>query len=741
MNHAGPVDQTLTSPGSYLDELLRDARKDCSHPADFPRPECMRPPFAFRTVRPDAGGDPKGLRQTPAVGTDPVFVIEFTFRRNTKRTDTPNGNVSTKILTGELLQTAGKSESEVISVGGKTRFQAMCRLFARWPAGIVLAVLLSGVTAAEDPADSAGQRRVALEHAIDQAHADLFRNDCFPSAKKCATCHPKHFREWSVSPHAYAQLSPVFNAMSNKLNELTSGTLGDFCIRCHTPVGIALNEPVSDSNLNRHPTSREGVTCVVCHRINQAWGKGAGRQALVPGDLHQAVYGPLGNSILEDVLADPDQYGVLKSQNDPEVRGRDIHAKSHRFFQLTTPGSCGACHDVFAPNGFRLEDAFSEYKQSPSARIHGHSCQDCHMGAFPGEPRGYTCEPAAVVGNVSTPPRKHTNHMIVGPDYSIVHRGLFPIHRTAIKEEYQVDSIDEATDGEVQEEGLATMREWLTFNDAAGWGTEAFEANVTDGNRFPSPWNNKQKRFAARHILEEQYELLAEATQARLRLLQVGYRVGQIEVDDCDRDAIAFHVDLANGTPGHGVPTGFDAERLVFLRVHVWAPNGQLVFQSGDLDPNGDVRDSHSFYVHNGKLPLDRHLVSLQSRFITRNIRGGEREQVLNVPFSLDPLPYIRPATRPFTVLGRPIGARKHKQNIEANGVRRAEYSLRGRQVPCPGTYTIRVQLIAGMVPVNLVHEISSVGFDYGMSAKQVAKGVVDGHLLVHERTGTVTVR
>ena len=230
---------------------------------------------------------------------------------------------------------------------------------------------------------AADQRRVALEHAIDQAHADLFRNDCFPSAKKCATCHPQHFREWSVSPHAYGQLSPVFNAMSNKINELTSGTLGDFCIRCHTPVGIALNEPVSDSNLNRHPTSREGVTCVVCHRINQAWGKGAGRQALVPGDLHQAVYGPLGNSILEDVLADPDQYGVLKSQNDREVRGRDIHAKSHRFFQLTTSGSCGACHDVFAPNGFRLEDAFSEHKQSPSARIHGHSCQDCHMGKVP----------------------------------------------------------------------------------------------------------------------------------------------------------------------------------------------------------------------------------------------------------------------------------------------------------------------------------------------------------------------
>lgn len=607
-------------------------------------------------------------------------------------------------------------------------------------------LLMVAVGAAQElnnqkPAESAGDPTAALELAIDQAHADLFKNDCFPSAKKCATCHPQHFREWSVSPHAYAQLSPVFNAMSNKLNEMNSGTLGDFCIRCHTPVGIGLGESVTDSNLNRHPTSREGVTCVVCHRINQEWGKGAGRQAIVPGDLHQPVYGPNGNDILQQVLANPDHFGVLKTHDVPDVRGRDIHRKSHRFFQLTAPGSCGACHDVFAPNGFRLEDAFSEYKQSPSARIHGHTCQDCHMGAFPGEAKGYACAPVAVVGNVSTPPRKHTNHMIVGPDYPVVHRGLFPIHRTAIREEYEVDPIDQATDGEVQEKGLATMSEWLQFDDAAGWGTEAFEANVSDRNWFPPPWDNRHKRIAARHILEEQYELLAEATLARLQILKVGYRLGQIEVSDCDRDGIDFQIELSNGTPGHGVPTGFDAERLVFLRVHVWAPNGQMVFQSGDLDPNGDVRDSHSFYVHNGELPLDRHLVSLQTRFVTRNIRGGEREQVLNVPFSLDPLPYIRPATRPFTVLGRPIGARKHKQNIETDGVRLAEYRLKGPQVPCSGNYTIRVQLIAGMVPVNLIHEISSAGFDYGMSARQVAKAVVDGHLIVHERTGTVMVR
>ena len=38
-----------------------------------------------------------------------------------------------------------------------------------------------------------------------------------------------------------------------------------------------------------------------------------------------------------------------------------------KFFYLSTPGFCGICHDVNLVNGFRLEEAFSEYKHSPSA--------------------------------------------------------------------------------------------------------------------------------------------------------------------------------------------------------------------------------------------------------------------------------------------------------------------------------------------------------------------------------------
>lgn len=565
---------------------------------------------------------------------------------------------------------------------------------------------------------------------VDQTHAEAFEDDLFPSAKKCAKCHPQHYREWSVSPHAYAQLSPVFLTMSNKLQAATSGTMGDFCIRCHTPVGIALGESTHGTNLDRHPTSREGVTCVVCHRINQNWGKGAGRQAIMAGNINQAVFGPRGSDILEEVLSSPDRFGVLKTSSDQDDRGRNIHGNAQRFFQMSTSAFCGACHDVFAPNGFRLEDAFSEFKNSPSATIDGHSCQDCHMGATPGKPEGYDEGPAAVVGNTPTRRRKITNHMMAGPDYSIVHRGLFPHHLTAIHEEGEPES----------DEGLATMREWLQFDDHGGWGTDQFEENTAGQTSFPAAWNDPIRRRKARRILNEQGDLLKEATRQRLLVLQAGYDVKDINVTRASRFGLDFQVPVANVTRGHGVPTGFDAERIVFLRTIVWNGNGRVVFMSGDLDPNGDVRDNHSIYVHNGTMPRDRQLFSLQSKFITRNVRGGEREQILPVPYSLDPLPFVRPETRPFTVLGRPMAARKQKQNIEPGGNRMADYHVSANHLSGPGPFTIRTQLIAGMVPPNLIHEIGDVGFDYGLSAKEVADRVVAGHLVIHEKSVRVDI-
>ncbi len=549
-------------------------------------------------------------------------------------------------------------------------------------------------------------------------HRAALTDDLFPSATECRTCHPDHYREWSASPHAYAQLSPVFNSMHGTLLQKTNGTMGDFCIRCHTPIGMTIGEPLFGPNAERAPVSQEGISCVVCHRMSHDVGKASGRRPLGTGDLFAPVYGPRDGSELARVKANPSEFGPVVDA--PGEVGRRIHAEAHFFEPITSPGFCGACHDVTLPGGFRLEEAFSEYKRSPAAE-RGESCQDCHMGVEPGIASGYRTAPAAVVGGVPTAPRKRTNHSFVGPDYSVIHPGLYP-HNPDAKE-------------------LATFDEWAAFDWRAGWGTDDFEDTVDDDGAFPERWASIDDRYDAREILDRQLELLGEVREQGTALLRRGYVLGDVRVRRASERGLAFDVEVRNGTDGHNVPTGFTAERLVFLQVTVTDADGEVVFRSGDLDPNGDVRDLHSRYVHDGKLPLDEQLFSLQSRFLTQMVRGGEREQILAVNHSIDPLPYVRPEVRPTILTGRPFAARIHKQGIEPGGKRVASYAVDASTLTGRAPYSANIKLIAGMVPVNLVGAIAGVGFDYGMSAREIADAVVAGHRTLWERDVVLEVR
>ena len=583
---------------------------------------------------------------------------------------------------------------------------------------LLLALLpLLGCALVEGRRGAADVVATGVAQDADEAHANLYAEERYPSAAQCRACHPDHYREWSVSPHAYAQISPVFNAMHGMLLLQSNGTFGDFCIRCHTPVGMALGEPLFGANEERAQASLEGVTCVVCHRQSTAFGKNSGRAPLEEGDLFATVFGPREGDEVARVIASPEEFGPVITS--PGERGRRIHGEARFFAAITKPGFCGSCHDVNLPNGFRLEEAFSEYKQSPAA-ARGETCQDCHMGLEPGVASGYRIAPAAVVGGVETAPRKRTNHMFVGPDYSVVHPGIFP------------------HDPEARE--LASLAEWARFDLHAGWGTEAFEAAIPDDAEFPPRWASADDRYEAREILERQLALLAESHAAGTELLRRGYQLGDVRVLRADEGGLELEVEVENGTDGHNVPTGFVAERIVFLRVTVTDADGTVVFRSGDPDPNGDLRDLHSRYVHDGVLPLDEQLFSLQSRFVTRNLRGGEREQVLAVNYSFDPLPFLRPETLSTVLIGRPGAARIHKQGIEPGGVRRPRYSVAPEALTGAAPYTATIELVAGMVPVNLVDTIRGVGFDYGMSARDVAEGVLAGHRVLWERSVPLTV-
>lgn len=553
------------------------------------------------------------------------------------------------------------------------------------------------------------EEKVDLQAA--KAHQQLFVENRFPSATVCRTCHPDHYREWAMSQHSYTQLSPVLQAMQGLILKLTNGSNGDTCIRCHNPIGMNLGEALFMTSIDRHPASREGVTCVVCHRMSNPYGKVSGRLAIDEGSIFAPVHGPTGNAELKRVLANRDQYQVVTS---PDEQGRGIHTDVIKFPSISSPKFCGTCHDVTVGDGLRLEEAFSEYQNSPAA-ARGITCQDCHMSTEPGLPSGYRVAPAAVVGGVPTQPRKRTDHRFAGPDYSVIHPGIFP-HNSKAQE-------------------LATIREWMTFDYKAGWGTKEFEKTVAKGFEFPPRWRSVDDRYDARAIIDENLKALQEIADERRKILQIGFRLEDVVVDHAGESGVGFRVKVKNGIDGHNAPTGLDNERLVFLQVTVTDSRGKVVFKSGDTDPNGDLRDEHSTYVHGGELPMDPYLFSLRSKFAVTMLHGGDREQVAPITFSIDALPFVRPEGRATILTGAPARLRKHKRGLPPLGERWARYEVSAADLAgSTGPYRANVKLIAGMVPINLLSIIQVVGFDYDMSPRQIGQAVFAGYQTIWEK-------
>ncbi len=559
---------------------------------------------------------------------------------------------------------------------------------------------------------------------VNSMHENVMGADSLPSARECASCHPRQFEQWSRSQHAYAQLSPIFNAMQGALGKLTNGTLGDFCIRCHTPVGMSIGEPVFAANASRHSTSREGVTCVSCHRQSEEYGKLGARFALQRGDLTSPIYGPTGdNRALDEAIREG---GLVTNSERP---GRRVHAEVKPFFALSTSGFCATCHDLTGVDGIRLQEVFSEWKRSPAAE-RGIDCQDCHMGREPGkvmadpsapdfDRKNYDFGPAALLGSLETPPRKLTDHRFPGPDYSVIHPALFPFNMEAIREEEPEDRSETG--------GLATISEWLAFDWRAGWGTDAFEDLEPDEDQFPERWADVDSRYEARELLVENLRALREMRDLRLRLLRNGYELGEVIEDEPDSESLGFRIRVRNITSAHSVPSGDDAERLVWLHVRVTDLDGKLVFESGDLDPNGDLRDSHSRYVHNRELALDDQLFNLQSKFLIRPLRGAEVDQIIPVPYGVRARPFLQKARSSSILQGQAGEARRHRKGIPTGAERWAAYEVPREQLTGRAPYRVSVKLKAAMVPVHLVNAIQIVGFDYGLSAREIAKTLVHG--------------
>lgn len=515
-----------------------------------------------------------------------------------------------------------------------------------------------------------------------QSHAELLAKDPYPSASKCAPCHEQIYNEWRSSNHAYSAISPMFHKFEQTLEVLASGTVGNFCVRCHMSVGTTLGEPREMPLWKRTQVSREGVTCITCHRVNEEYGRVNGSRRIVPGDIHQPIYGTRGGKKVAEVIANKDTYRV--ATNDGET-GPKIHLKGVKFEQLSKAEFCVSCHQVAVHPGIKLEVVWEQYRDSPAKKL-GITCQECHMGKTPGVPSGFAKGPVAVVnGKAISPNGKHSNHAFYGPGYPTAHPGIFPHNKNA--EKY-------------------SMQAWLKFDYRAGWGTEAFEDKLDKGEikaNFPQEWSEADDRYEANEIIQDNLKELENKRSLRQQVMENGSRIDGpfFATKPQAGQALKLRYKLTNTDSGHNLPSGsLGAQPEIWMNVALVDPDGINVWESGYVDKHGDMCDLHSLEVRAGTMPHDDQLFNLQTKFLTTNVKGTDREMYLPVNFDVDQRPFIRPGNNPNSVMNHPPFIRMEGRSLPPLSYRYANYTVPASAMKKPGTYRMSVRLRSRAEPI-----------------------------------------
>jgi nitrate/TMAO reductase-like tetraheme cytochrome c subunit len=524
-----------------------------------------------------------------------------------------------------------------------------------------------------------------LVPAVDEETLSLY-----PTAAQCGECHQQIYQEWSSSQHAYASISPMFHKFEQKFQELTQGTVGTFCVRCHQQVGTQLGEARDTPLWARSQISREGVSCITCHRVKENYAKVNGERRVEPGKIHEPVYGSGQKSVIKDILANKETYSVKTSA---DGRGNDIHNGMVTNDQITKSEFCVSCHQVAVNLGIKLEIVWDQYRDSP-ARKAGVTCQDCHMGKVAGKPEGYATAPSAVVGGKEiNPGRKHANHSFIGPGYSIAHPGIFP-HNTKAQ--------------------AFSVKDWLQFDWRAGWGTPEFEDKVADRKikvDFPKPWADPLDREDARQIIEENLAKLEKRDKLRKQVMENSSHVDGpfIKGDKKVGKDLAFSYKIKNTNTGHNLPSGsLGAQPQLWVNVALVDPDGKNIWESGYVDSNGDMANLHSLDVAAGRIKPDQQLVHFQTMFLTTNVKGTEREMYLPVNFDIDPLPHLRPPGVPTSVLNHPPLVRMENRSLAPLGEKVVKYRVPGNLIKQPGKYRLAFRMRSRAEPIYFMRFVGS---------------------------------
>ncbi|MCB9596398.1 MAG: hypothetical protein H6719_26990 [Sandaracinaceae bacterium] len=184
----------------------------------------------------------------------------------------------------------------------------------------------------------------------------------------CASCHEEVYAAWRASPHAAASFdNPWYRQAVDTFREERSPEASRFCAGCHNPVLLladAMEEPIEPAD----PRAHAGVTCLVCHGIQEARADGVGSYTLSTAPV------PLPDPAVPEEVA--------------------VHVAALTPDPLRTAALCGTCHrgflgpDMGNPHHLPGVDEPTAWARSGFAgsrasrldtRVEPATCQGCHM--------------------------------------------------------------------------------------------------------------------------------------------------------------------------------------------------------------------------------------------------------------------------------------------------------------------------------------------------------------------------
>jgi tetratricopeptide (TPR) repeat protein len=304
--------------------------------------------------------------------------------------------------------------------------------------------------------------------------------DKFISSTRCGTCHTDAHAQWRQSAHGNAFREPFYQKNVKDLISQRGIEFTRHCESCHNPAALFSGALTKNSKVKR-PFDEEGVSCISCHTIQTANGKGIGGYVmgepalLVKEDGTRLLFEVKDQDILDDIPS---------------------HRRAMMRPLLKTAEFCGACHKSQVPrelNDYKFMRAFAvadEYQMSSFSKEVPHpyyvrdkeTCNSCHMK-----------KEAAPLFDVSAKEGKLATHRWAAANTAIPFFYKWPEQLDAVTKFLQNDAlgidifaIRRKSQGVSREEFLAPLnRRSFTIKPGDRIAAEVVVTNKNIGHSFP----------------------------------------------------------------------------------------------------------------------------------------------------------------------------------------------------------------------------------------------------------------